>query len=1234
MAEVIKKDTDYGLEGLPSIESVPGEPKKESFYDHPIFAEPNKAVVKEKWKAGGYTTEEVQLYIAGTNVKKKGFFQLEARDVKALYKGGHLLDGMAEEYIAFRKHGKLPSSWSGEYLLSQMAQGRKREDVMKDFGGIEFTFADPMQLVVDALTGGSMIGLRMGAKATVKAGAKTGVSKKVVQWTKDFLKSAISKEGAKEAGIQTGFGIAAVGGMIGAEKAGGGTGSQLLAGLVTPMGASVLLNMTRQSFIQLFRRMQKGSPSLAREVRNIIVQSDELDMKHLREVIDEFDEATLGATRYSQYDEGLAIPSKKKDAPTASQDAAKVAAKAKEPEIEIPPMTRAEAEELLVAVRSGKSDGEILKQLGKGRGAEMAAHIHKIHNAKIEKARGGVKPRKDDEAKALKFIKDNYTSFADKTGRRVLDVENALGDVQHLQGNMKNVSEKLATFQDVYATMLKEIEPLAKRTDLTFVEEIALANKIQQMAAFTEAIYGIRAEFGRGLGMFNRQFRKMPMDLSDLPRQEFEMVENATRSQVQKYLKRWRKAEGLKEKLNVARTANQHRFWKGGLELMQGSLLWHFRTQGINIIGNLQAWGTETVGRYAGVSYDAWKIAGGLKKPISFNKERMGEVYYDMLSHRTAFIALFRSPTKVFKHVKGTKGAKAVAAKPEEGAEAIAAVTRYDDFAHKVQSDEEIGSFWKALVTGEAQIDPFYKIEGQEGKAIEEMMSVRWKGKTLLTANPAFKQTIGGFFRLSFKGLTAMDEVFKTIGINQKLSSEMFRKGMTDQAEDMDVYIKTGLKNIKETDPIMLKSKDQGRLQTFTKPLGETAAAFERLLNTGRFGLGTKLTTLPFFKILVNLTKYSLVNSPFGLLSKDVQQIILKGTSADRAEVVAKMMVGATAMLGGVLLYESGKISGRTPRTQFQGWDNAHAQDYSWVHRDEKGEVTGYTDYSLLDPAASWIMVAADLALATHMLADAYTDDKTMDEHEEAIKDAMVAYGLAFVEPFVNRTFAKGVNETLTLVTNPERTDMGNFTMKQMNKFYPRLIDMVNDASGNNKIRREAHSVSDGFWKRFDPSKLEPMRHAVYGTIEMNDPRTFGVLNYKRAVDPIQTEMMKLGMNIRPLEDAMRLVGEKKKLTPEQYGKLGKELEKLPVKQWLQEVMDDSGYKETDDATKAMLLNRVITSSREIAVAKFRNTEEGKGIDIKLIEQLKITEASIRGIKKKPSKYGRFYEFLTEEERK
>ncbi|TES90513.1 MAG: hypothetical protein E3J94_04945 [Desulfobacteraceae bacterium] len=1190
--------------------------EQESMFDHPIFQESSRAEVKAKWKAGEYSKDEVLMYKAGVNVREVGFFNLDRVDVKTLYKQGHVPRAMAAEYKNYHDRGVYPASWAGTYMLEELAKGRSQDDVAADMGGITFSFYDPIDLFLDATT----LGIASGVRASGKL-----LKKPVVEGIKALTKAVTGvskKKLAKEAATSVGLGAVAGGSMTLVDKLGGGTLSTLLSGLVSPMGAHALTAMSRRAFISLITTMRRQNPKLAGELKNAVMSSESKAIAHLRAAFGELDDAEVGLTKFTDLDPGFAdlytgLPMGKTKIvdPTASLEAEKVAKglKFKAPgagqQITPEPLTKVQAMDILKKAKSGEGEGEVLKQFGEGKGSDLAAAIHEIHKPTIDKARGGHVPRKLTEQEGRKFIKDNYTALADQTGKRVIDVEKALGGLKEVQDGFQNISAKISGFNDIYKTMLKEIEPGLKKTDLTFTEEMALAKQIMGMAEFTEAIYGIRAEFGRGLGMYNRMFRKMPYALDNIPQHEFEMVEKATRGQVRQYLKAFKKASGLKAKINIARDTHKFRFLKGALESMQGSLLWHPATQIVNITGNTLAYGTETLGRYAGISFDAWKLAGGLRKPLSFDNYRMQEIYYDVLSHRTAFSALFNSPKKVVKVVKASKS--------------------FQEFAKNLET-EEVGTFYKALLSGEAQIDPFYKIEGQAEKAFENMFFFKYKNKTYKVPD-ALTKPIGGFFRIPFKGLTAMDEAFKTVAIHQKVSSLLFRQGLTDGAVNMKQYIKAGVQNMASDNPMYLKALKAGRKATFTDELGTLSRPFERLLSSGRFGLVTKILALPFFKVLVNLNKYALKNTPIGLLSKDIVKTLKHGSVADKAEIYAKWAMGMTAVIGGAMLYESGKITGRTPRSQYAAWKNAKAQDYSWVDTDDDNVKT-YTDYNRFDPYSSLVGVGADLALALDMTHDLVMDEKTEDEFDEALKDTLVAFGVAFVEPFLNKTFTQSANEVAKFALQTERTDVWKFTEKQTRKFYPRLIDLTNQITQRDDVVREIRNPIDGFFAKFDPKRLPPKRHNVYGTIQRNDPRCLGIVSQKISDDPIMDEMMKLGMSVRPIPRKMLLAGESKKLTPQQYDKLCQGLEDEDIKGMLQSVMDTTGYKEsTSDEFKTRLLNIIIRDTRLIAKAKFMASEFGVPVTKLLLQQLSITEAAMMGKLERPHKIGRFYKFLKKE---
>jgi len=430
----------------------------------------------------------------------------------------------------------------------------------------------------------------------------------------------------------------------------------------------------------------------------------------------------------------------------------------------------------------------------------------------------------------------------------------------------------------------------------------------------------------------------------------------------------------------------------------------------------------------------------------------------------------------------------------------------------------------------------------------------------------------------------------------------------------------------------MIRSAQKGRQQTFTESLGESAQHMEKWLGSGRAGLVAKITAMPFFKILINLNKFSAKLTPIGVLSKKVQHLWTTGTPADRGQIMAKMMMGTMALAGGFTLYEHKKITGRVPRDQYAAWKNAKKQGYSWITDNEDGS-TDFTDYGRFDPVSSLVGIGADLGLAYDMAKEYNLGDKTTDELDQAFDDIVAAVGLAFVEPFINKTFAKSANEIVTSLNDPESTNWSKFAEKQTRKFYPRFIDIANQATGRDDIMREVRDPIDGFWMRIKPDKLQPKRHSIYGTVEERDPRALGVLNKKISNDKVMDELMRLGMNIRPMPEKYSEFGESKNLEPKQYDKLCSYLTEFGTKELLEEIINDPVYQGIEDAEtkRTLYIQPIIAQSRAYAKAMFAMSEYGIPVTKELIQQLELTEAAIMGKLKRPHRRGRFYKFLDRE---
>ena len=137
--------------------------------------------------------------------------------------------------------------------LEMIACGISRREAEAEFGGITQPIYDPIDFVVDLVTGGATALTEMGLKTAAKAGAKT-----------------VGKQTAKNALVDAGLGAAVGSAMAVADKLTDSRIVTILSGLLGPIGAKAILTGSRQAAITFLRRLKKGNPKLYKELETKI----------------------------------------------------------------------------------------------------------------------------------------------------------------------------------------------------------------------------------------------------------------------------------------------------------------------------------------------------------------------------------------------------------------------------------------------------------------------------------------------------------------------------------------------------------------------------------------------------------------------------------------------------------------------------------------------------------------------------------------------------------------------------------------------------------------------------------------------------------------------------------------------------------------------------------------------------------------------------------------------------
>ena len=757
----------------------------------------------------------------------------------------------------------------------------------------------------------------------------------------------------------------------------------------------------------------------------------------------------------------------------------------------------------------------------------------------IHKARGsGPVSLEKTEKRAqrqLAYLTGKGTEEAMEASRKLF------GEAQDLHVKVRALNKFFMKYADAIARKLDD------STSLSFEDELRLVQHLKNLQELQSIVYGVRSEMGRGLNQYNLPWTiGSQWDLDKLPRETLEDIQKADRARVQKILKTYKNAKDPAMKMNIARSVGHHGIGEGILEFIQANLLWNPATHITNILGGSLAQLNNSMKRYAGLRTEAI---------IKRNPEVLKE--WEAYKHgiKVGLIEAFRLPGVDKQNFKNPKvlleGAK------EAWTQA-----------------EGTGRFWKALFTGEPQLDPLVKLEGQNQPGIRN-----WLDK--LNNPKGFRLPLGTLLKLPFYGLTAGDEFMKHIGYFSELHAQAVREGMNQglSGKQLDDFVKTvttgGI-----TPQLHYKALANAREITFTEALGPASQSINNALNTSP-GLVFKIAALPFYKIVVNLTKYSARNSPLGLASKRVRDAIKAG-GKERYEAIAGIVQG-TAMMGlAATLYEMGLITGRVPSDMRDTYSSAGIQEYSAKIGDK------WVSYKRLDPLAFLLGASADIARAIDMSIEY---GKQWDEEDQMkFEEVITAYILALSEPVLKKTMMESVGEFLNIVLNPDRKDFKGYIYRdQLAKFLPAMTLGGHVQRLMSETQKEVETFKDLLQSKYWSKGMFPRRHNVYGTpLEAEDAwpaPVLGTFRTKEASDdPVMQELVRVGANVPPPSRTLQRDNISIELDQEQYAQLNDYIAQLPLQEQLLAIINSDQYKNNlNDEDKARVLKNTINDARNVA---------------------------------------------------
>lgn len=813
-------------------------------------------------------------------------------------------------------------------------------------------------------------------------------------------------------------------------------------------------------------------------------------------------------------------------------------------------------------------DGKMIEMMSFDGSADTLFRLMRAHNAEgVAEAQARVTPQEKTVKKAASYM----GKFIGKGTDEMMEALRAnFGDSPELPAKVLSLSKIVKQYDKDIAKRLDNLDGKALEDDLEILEHMTNLYELQEMFA------GVRSATGRTLDIFKRVGDDVNsrFDMTDIPKGRLEgLRQSGSKRDIERFLREYKKAKSPKTKGSMMKTVSKHGIVRTLLTLKQANLLWKPGTHLANILGNSMAYTNNSLKRM---------IALGLQAAVTGDVRHLGEAkaylqgslegVMDAFATKHVYRQAYNDPDQLVKGLResytGTKN--------------------------------ETGKFWEAFFSGEPQLDYYAKLD-YTGDIFDKFNIPMGKG---------WKLPLGKFMKGSLHGLTAMDEVFSHLGYFSELRAQTYREGMKRglYGQNLTTFAQ---KTLKDGPPVQIESKalaNSREIRMVEDDFGMLASGLEKVLEAGG-GIG-KLISSPFYKVIVNLTKYAARNSPLGFASKRVLDQIKKG-GVERAEALSGIAMGSAVVGAGAGLYYSNILVGRHPVELKEAYRNRGIPQYAIRHGDS------WIDLDRFEPVSYILGTTADLCLLNDMI-QAYDPENANREIDDRFQKLATAAILTVAEPILNKTMAEGIKETVDIVLTPQRKNLKNWTLKdQLKPLIPwsSLLDYTQRL--NDDYQREIREFEDVFNSLFDRGELPIRRHAVFGTpLKEHELWPIPHLGPTKAStereDAVTEEMLRIGLNKGRPADVITDKGASVKMNNEQYERYNELISQYDLQSKLHSVINHPTYRQSrNNQEKQKQLSKYITKARTLS--KKQLLTEYPELRNKLIEQQRHMVRANRG---------------------
>lgn len=451
--------------------------------------------------------------------------------------------------------------------------------------------------------------------------------------------------------------------------------------------------------------------------------------------------------------------------------------------------------------------------------------------------------------------------------------------------------------------------------------------------------------------------------------------------------------------------------------------------------------------------------------------------------------------------------------------------------------------FARALRTGEPD-DFASKVEGDQYRSISGL-----KGEVV---------------RLPTRFLTAEDQFFKGIARRMELNSQAVRIANREGLKGEARKARVAELSANPTDEMLERALDYGRYLTYQRKMGAFGQGLTRITSDS---LAAKVV-VPFVRTPINLLKFATERSPAAPLMKEWREDFRAGGER-RDMAVARALIGSGF---GALFYQmalDGQITGAVPPDPAKakllyadGW-----QPYSIKVGDR------YISYSRLDPIATTLGVAADMATLPAGMSDRQKDDQST---------MLVA---SIMNNLASKTWLSGVSSLVEGLSDPQR-NAENWLERTVSSFAVPAI-VAGAARQIDPVARQRNGVLDAVQARI-PGRSDNLmpRRDVFGEpvpIDGVGPDFLSPFSQTMARnDPVVAEMLRIGKGVSAPGKQYTQDGERLDYTPEQYDRYHEIAGRLTYNRLLG-LIGSEAYSKMSDAAKHKAATKAIASARKSA---------------------------------------------------